>query len=230
MKKAYIKRILFLLFGVGLVLLLRYLDVGRYITLASVRDNATRLQDFVAHHYILALISYIIAYIFVAALALPFAAVMTITGGFLFGTVIGAGATNVGATIGCTAAFLFVRYVLGDMMQERYQVRLATFKKELDLYGHWYLLSIRFILVFPLLVGNILAGLANVSVVTFIWTTSLGIIPGSLIYSFAGQQIRTLRSVRDVLSYNVILAIGLLALLSFTPFIIRYIRSMRRYI
>jgi len=53
--------------------------------------------------------------------------------------------------------------------------------------GHLYLLTLRLMPVFPFFLINILTGLINIPLRTFIWTTSLGIIPGSLVYAFAGS-------------------------------------------
>lgn len=226
--KKIVKRLIIFAVFVGVIVLLRYLNVVKYITLESVRQNITYLQEFVARNYLLSVSGYMFLYLIVMAFSMPVAAVMTITGGFLFGTIRGAVYANVGATLGSVVAFLLVRHTLGDAAQQRYKERLKTFNKEFASYGYLYLLSIRLIILFPPFVGNVLAGMANVSLTTFVWTTSIGMLPGAFVYAFAGQQIHTLKSVRDVLSTNVILAVSLLLILSLVPIIFRIIRGIRR--
>ena len=79
----------------------------------------------------------------------------------------------------------------------------------------------------PFFVANALASLAPISLSKFMWTTSLGIIPGSLVYSFAGQQLDSIESMRDILSRDVLLAFGLLALLAIVPIVIKRSRMGR---
>ena len=225
MKKKNLKRLAVLAGFVGIILLVRYLNVGQYINLAAVRHNLDTLELFVANNFSVAILGFIGLYILFMTFSIPVSAVMTLTGGFLFGTVVGALASNIGATLGSVVSFLIVRYALGAAMRERHSRRLEAFNREFDRHGYLYLLTIRLVVLFPPAVGNILAGLANVSLVTFLWTSSLGMLPGSFVFAFTGQQLRTIRSVRDVFSGKVLLAAALLALLSLIPMIFRVARS-----
>jgi len=228
MNKTTVKRLVLLAVFVVFIFLFRFLNLGNYFSLEVVRQNMERLQTFVAQRYALSLVVYMFLYVAVMAFSIPVASVMTLTGGFLFGTVVGAVVADFGATVGCVISFLIVRYALGDPMRKKYGDRLATFNKELDTYGHFYLLSSRLIIVFPPFLINILAGLAHVRLVPFAWTTFVGMLPGAFVYAFAGTQLRTITSVRDVLSFNVVLAITLLLAISLIPVAVRVFRGMRQ--
>ena len=225
MKKKNLKRLAVLAGFIGIILLVRYLNIVQYINLATIRHNLDKLELFVAGHFSVAILGFIGLYIFFMTFSIPVSALMTLTGGFLFGTVVGALASNIGATLGSVVSFLIVRYALGAAMRERHSRRLEAFNREFDRHGYLYLLTIRLVVLFPPAVGNVLAGLANVSLVTFLWTSSLGMLPGSFVFAFTGQQLRTISSVRDIFSGNVLLAAALLALLSFIPMIFRVARS-----
>ena len=225
MKQSTIKQIIVFSLFIALIVLLRYLNVGRHITLAAIQQHATYLKGLVNAHYPLSVAGYIVLYLLVMAFSIPVAAVMTITGGFLFGSVRGALFANFGATLGSIVAFLMVRYAFRSLMRERYGNRLKAFNKEFDQHGYLYMLTIRLVIVFPPFVGNVLAGLANVPLWTFAWTTLLGMMPGAFVYAFAGQQLHTLTSVRSILSANILLAVGLLVLLSLIPILFRIIRK-----
>jgi len=157
----------------------------------------------------------------VAALAIPLASAFTLGGGFLFGTLAGAMYTNIGATLGAISVFLLVRYYLGLQVQQRYQKQLKQFNDEFAVNGIYYLLSVRFISVVPFFIINVCAGLTNATLMQFMVTTAIGILPGSLVYSYAGQQLVHINTLSDVITLPVVLAFGALALLSLLPVIIK---------
>ena len=72
----------------------------------------------------------------------------------------------------------------------------------------------------PTFLINALGGLTTVSLWTFIWTTSIGILPGSLVYTFAGQQLGKIESVKEILSWHLILVLILLSVLAILPAVI----------
>ncbi len=214
--------------GIGficLIIALRFSGVGGYITLEMIQEKRAQLEQFVSMHYLWSVFAYIIFYIAAAALALPLASLGTVVSGFLFGVIAGTIYTNIGATIGATIFFLLVRYSFGNSLQARYQKQLAWFNKQMDAYGISYLIAVRFLALIPFFVVNLLIGLTNVPLQTFIWTTSLGIIPGSFVYAFAGRQLATMTSLRDIFSLNILLAFALLASLALLPIIFQRYRS-----
>jgi len=179
------------------------------------------LQLLVHNHYGLSIFLYIVVYIVSVAFSLPGAAMLTIAGGFLFGVLPTALFANVGATGGSTLAFLGSRYLFGAFVQDRYKNGLRRLNDELQMHGHNYLLVLRLIPIFPFFFINVCAGLTKISLKTFVWTTSLGIIPGSLVYAFAGKQLVDIKSPGDIISYKILLAFGLLAVLALVPVIIQ---------
>ena len=221
-KKAFF--LLALLIGIGIAI--RFAGVGQWLTLEYIKTQTTYLQLFIQKHYLLSFMLFIGIYIVEASLALPFAALLTVTGGYLFGTIAGALYTNIGATIGATIVFLLVRYSMGAYVQERYAAPLKQFDALTNRYGNRFLLVARFIVVFPFFLVNLLAGLTSVSVWTFVWTTSLGILPGSLVYSFAGGQLQELQSVNDIFSPMMMLAFAGIAALILVPLILKGLKNI----
>jgi uncharacterized membrane protein YdjX (TVP38/TMEM64 family) len=204
-----------------------YTGIGDHLNLDSLKLHKNLLHTFVAEHYLRSVCYFIIAYILVGAFSFPFASLATITGGFLFGTPLGMLYTNIGATLGGIVAFLSYRYLFGNWVREHYGHRLVVFNHEIEHNGPWYLVMIRLIAVIPFFVANALASVAPISLETFIWTTSLGIIPASLVYSYAGEQLDTISSLRDVFSVRVISAFVLLALLTGASILIRKKRGKK---
>jgi uncharacterized membrane protein YdjX (TVP38/TMEM64 family) len=80
-----------------------------------------------------------------------------------------------------------------------------------------YLMTLRLIPLFPFFLVNLLSGLTRVSVGTYVAATALGIVPGSFVYAYAGRQLGTLNSLKEIASPSVLLAFTLLGLLTMVP-------------
>jgi len=228
MKGSYKKRLLIGLVLVGVVLLLNYLKIGHYITLEAIQSNRRWLQQLVAHNYWLFVAGFLGTFIVTATLSLPVTIPMSLAGGFFFGVFGGALYANIGATIGSTISFLFIRHLFGATLHHRYKDKLRAFNQEFKRYGYSYLLSIHFTMIIPLFIPNILAGLANISLWTFMWTTAVGLIPGTLFFAFAGQQLMTINAINDLLSLNFLYIILASLFIAQLPFLVRWFRALRR--
>jgi uncharacterized membrane protein YdjX (TVP38/TMEM64 family) len=210
---------------IAVIVGLRFTGVGDVLTFDNLQRNKEALLAYVREHYAASVMAYIGVYIVAIALNVPGAAILTLAGGFLFGTVFAVLYANVGATTGAVLAFLLSRYLLGEWVQARYQDQLARFNKEIERNGTRYLLTLRLIPIFPFFLINFLSGLTTVPLRTFVWTTAVGIIPAAAVYAFAGQQIGSIRSPGEVLSPGVIIAFVLLALFALVPALITHWRG-----
>jgi uncharacterized membrane protein YdjX (TVP38/TMEM64 family) len=219
------KKTLLLLVLLGVIIAVRMSGIGDILTFGNLQQNKALLLAYVQGHQVRSIVSYIAAYILVTAFSIPGATIMTLAGGFVFGMVPTVLYVNLAATTGAVLAFLSARYLLGTRIQERYREQLTRFNSEMERNGPRYLLTLRLLPVFPFFLVNFLSGLTRVSLPTFLWTTSLGIIPGSAVYAFAGQQLETVRSVGDILSLKVMIAFGALALFTLIPPLVNRLRK-----
>jgi uncharacterized membrane protein YdjX (TVP38/TMEM64 family) len=215
--KKHPKNIIALLVLIAVIVGIRLSGISDYLTLETLQKNRDALLALVRERYVLSVILYIAVYIAAVALNLPGGAVLTLAGGYLFGTVAAVVFVNIGATIGAVLAFLTARYLLGRRIQESYAVQLAKFNKEMDRNGMRYLLTMRLIPVFPFFLVNFLSGLTRVPLATFLWTTAVGIIPATAVFAYAGQQLGTVRSAGDILSPRILAAFIALALFVLFP-------------
>ena len=106
----------------GLILVLVaffYSGLGRYLTFETLKENQGLLKEWVRANGALAVIAYMLAYAAVTIFSLPGGLVMSITGGFLFGTVWGALYIVVGATAGATVLFIAAKTSLGDPLRAK---------------------------------------------------------------------------------------------------------------
>ena len=104
-------------------------DYLSFETLASNRDALVAYRD---ANLFLAAALFVLAYIVIVAFSLPGATIATLTGGFLFGTVLGTFFNVFGATIGATLIFLAARHGFGDTLAARMETSEGTVKKIKD--------------------------------------------------------------------------------------------------
>lgn len=191
----------------------------RYLTFAALAENRDWLCGLVQHWGFLAALVYIAIYGLLVALSVPGAAILTIAGGFLFGTWIGAMCAVIGATLGATALFLAARAGLGGLAQRagRFVGKLeAGFRAN----AFNYLLVLRLMPIFPFWLVNLVPALVGVSLPTFAIATLLGIIPGSVVYASLGNGLGSVVEEPDpaiIFEPRILLPIIGLALLALVP-------------
>ncbi len=158
----------------------------RYLTFAALAENRTALCGLVSRWGFVAALAYIVAYAAVVALSVPGGAILTIAGGFLFGTWLGGLCAVVGATAGAACIFLAARAGLGGLAR-----RAGPFFGNLEagfrVNAFNYLLFLRLIPLFPFWLVNLVPALAGVGLLTFLLATFIGIIPGTFVYASLGN-------------------------------------------
>jgi uncharacterized membrane protein YdjX (TVP38/TMEM64 family) len=192
------------------------------LTLDNLIANRESLKSFIENNYLLAVLIYILVYILVVALSLPGGAVLTISGGALFGY-LGLIYVNLSATLGATAAFLSSRFILGSWVQQKFGDRLQSFNRSFEKDGVNYLIAMRFIPAIPFFLQNLFSGLTKAKIVTFMWTTSIGTLIPSAVFVFAGTELAKVDEVSDILSPGIYAAFVALAFLSLLPVILKRI-------
>ncbi len=198
-----------------------YFDLGQYLSLDALKQNRDQLLAFTESNYAASVAIFILTYIVVTGLSLPGAVILTLAGGFVFGGVIGTLFVNLGATTGATLAFLAARYLLRDWVEQKFGRWIEPVQQGFAKNAFSYLLTLRLIPLFPFFVVNLVSGLTRVNVGTYVAATAIGIIPGSFVYAYAGRQLGTINSLKEIASPNVIGAFLLLGLLALAPIVYR---------
>lgn len=214
--------------AVGIALALSaffYFDLGRFLSLTALKENRDSLLAFADENFAAAVGIFIVAYAIVTGLSLPGAVILTLAGGFLFGAVGATFFVNIGATTGATLAFLTARYLLKDTVEQKFGKWLGPFQEGFSKNAFSYLLTLRLIPLFPFFIVNLVSGLTRVSVGTYVAATALGIIPGSFVYAYAGRQLGTINSLKEIASPNVIGAFVLLGLLALVPVVYKKVSA-----
>lgn len=209
------------------------LDLNMYLTFEALRDNRATLTAFVADHALAASLLYLAVYATAVALSLPGGAVLTVTGGFLFGTALGTLQVVVAATLGATALFVIARTTLGDALRARAGPFLKRMEAGFRENALSYLLVLRLIPLFPFFVVNLVPAFLGVPLSTYVIGTFFGIIPGSFVFTSVGAGLGSVFdkagefSPSSVLTPQILIALIGLAALALLPVVHRKLKARR---
>jgi uncharacterized membrane protein YdjX (TVP38/TMEM64 family) len=208
-----------------------------YLSLDYLAESRSALKGYVGSHYLLSIAAFVAVYILAVAFSFPAASVLTIFGGFLFGWMVGGPLVVVSATIGASVLFLATRSAFGDFFRRKIGGKAAVLAEGFKKDAFSYLLVLRLAPVFPFFVINIASALFDVPLRTFALATLIGIIPGTLAYSYLGegvgsvldaaQRAGTAARISDLVTPQITLAFLALAAVAAIPLIVKRLRGTR---
>lgn len=221
------KILIFLLFA-GVVAAFHFLDLGKYLTLESLKTNRARLENLRFAHSALFAAAFVLVYIVQTAFSLPGAAILSLAAGALFGLFQGTLFVVSGATVGAILSFLASRTLMREWVVKRFGGRMEGIDRGLRENGLSFLLFLRLVPVFPFFLVNVACGVTGLPLRTYALGTLVGIFPGSLVFVNAGASIAAIESVRQAASPRVLGSFVLLGLFALLPTIINAVKRWRK--
>ena len=197
-----------------------YFDLGRYLSLEAFKAQQAALAGYVAENPWQSALAFFAAYVAVAALSLPGAALMTLLGGAIFGFGKGLVLVSFASAIGATLAFLSSRFLLRDWVQGKFGERLKPINDGVAKDGPFYLFALRLVPLFPFFVVNLVMGLTSIKTWPFYWASQLGMLAGTAVFVNAGTQLAQISSLKGIISPAIL---GSFALLGIFPIIAKKI-------
>ena len=204
-----------------------YVMLRDVLSLEYLATKEKALRDYYQQNPFSAYAFAFVLYIAVTGLSIPGATVLSLFYGWFFGLVRGVLIVSFASTMGATVAFLLSRYLVRDVIQNRFGERLKQFNHALDREGAFYLFTLRLIPAVPFFVINVVMGLTQIRTLTYWWVSQLGMFPATVVYLYAGASVPTLTELADqgtsgILNTHIMLALLLLGLF---PFLVRYLLS-----
>jgi len=196
-------------------------DMNRYLSFSALGEHRVALLGWVGVHGLLAPVIYMLAYVLVVAFSLPGGAVMTISGGFLFGAVTGGIYAVTGATLGAVALFLIAKTSLGDYLLTKAGPAIRKMQAGFEEDALSYMFVLRLIPLFPFFLVNLAPAFLGVPLRVYLIATFFGIMPGTFVYALVGAGLGsvfnrgetfTLASVMTPQMLAALAGLGLLAL------------------
>ncbi|MGJ3250693.1 MAG: TVP38/TMEM64 family protein [Elainellaceae cyanobacterium] len=174
--------------------------------------------------------TFLLAHVIAAAVGLP-GTVLVIVGGAVFGLVWGTVWSVMGATLGAIVAFIIARYLLRDWIERRFgrHRALEWLNQAVTCDAVSCVLAIRFTPISPFNIVNFLLGLTSIAIKPYIIGTAVGIIPGTLAYTWLGVTGSEAMRGEEITAF--ILALIVLIGLSILPAIARkYYQPFKQWV
>ncbi|MEA5504380.1 TVP38/TMEM64 family protein [Halotia wernerae UHCC 0503] len=148
--------------------------------------DPTQIEVWLKSAGIWAPIIYIFLYIVATVLILPSTA-LNLTGGAIFGPVLGILWTSLAAIIAAIVSFTFTRTVGREAVAKRLAGKWQAMDAEVYRGGLFYIFAIRLVAIMPYGLVNFTAGLTSVSFKDYVLGTALGTVPGVLPFVLLGS-------------------------------------------
>ena len=174
-------------------------------------------------NFLLAIIFYSFLYIVCVAFSVPVASYLTLIGGAIFNW-LALPVIVISATIGATIIFILSKSILANYFSKKIIKKYKGLEKGFSKNHFYYLLFLRLIPFAPFFIVNVLAGTVNMRIISYVFATFIGIIPGTTIYIFTGITFSELFQNSQIPEFNItsskyFLIILLLSILSLSPII-----------
>ncbi|MCA9223815.1 MAG: TVP38/TMEM64 family protein [Planctomycetales bacterium] len=174
-----------------------YWAFGDSLTLSALAERETQLRDWRTQHPVAVYAVAALVYVMVTGLSLPGATVLTLLYGWYFGLPRGVVLVSFASTAGATVAFLVSRFLFREAIERRFHERLQRFDAAWQSEGPFFLFALRLVPAVPFFVINAVMGLTSIRARTFWWVSQLGMLPGTIVYVYAGSSVPSLRTLAD---------------------------------
>ncbi len=214
MKNKLARLITFLVLVAGIALVVIYrdqLDAAQLEVLMNDAGSAAPL---------LFMLIYIIGTLFF----LP-GSVLTLLGGALFGPIWGTFYNLTAATIGAMLSFLASRYLASDWVAKKTGGRMKQLINGVENEGWRFVAFTRLVPFFPFNLLNYALGLTKISFTQYSIATYVCMLPGAIAYTYLGYIGREAATGGEGLIQKAMLALALLAVVSFLPRLIGNLRK-----
>ncbi len=152
----------------------------------SLRPEAIR--DYLRSFGSWAPLVFIIGYIIGSVTLMP-AAILSITGGLVFGPLFGTVYTVIGASLGAVLSFGIARLLGRGFVQPFLKGKLGQCDAFIGRHSFPIILFMRLVPIFPFDMVNYGAGVCGIKTGSYIVATVVGIVPGSFAYVYLGSSL-----------------------------------------
>ena len=191
-----------------------------FFQLENFFSNLDFIQNFISQNYLLSIFTFLTLYSFLILCNFPFASLLSMINGFLFGTWIGGTISLFGGTLGAFGIFIIAKNFFSDFIKNKFLNKYSYIENYFNKNDLELMTLIRIVPGTPFFIQNlILAGLgANNK--KFLYTTLFGLAPWSFIFGSIGQGLEEIFINKTALNFSLIAQPEYLIPLSFIAFLI----------
>ena len=214
------KLLIFFLLTIILILWTIYFLNKDFFQLQTFFSNLEIIQNFILQNFFVSIFIVILSYSFLIMCNFPFASLLSMINGFLFGTWIGGTISIVGGTLGAFGVFLIAKFFFLDFIKNKFLNKYSYIENYFNKNDLELMMLIRIIPAIPFFLQNlILAGLGAHNK-KFFYTTLIGLAPWSFIFGSIGQGLEEIFVNKTELSFSLIAQPEYLIPIGFIAFLI----------
>ncbi|CDF57813.1 TVP38/TMEM64 family protein [Thermobrachium celere] len=178
--------------------------------------NPSQIRDFLLSYRQYAVFIFLVISTVRSVFLLP-AGAFAVISGLTFGNFIGTLLTCVGVTLSGILAYLLSSLLGGEFVENILKDKIYRINKYIKNNGLFYMVSLRLIPIFPFDAVSYASGLLKINFKDFVLGTFLGSIPGAFIYTFLGNSLLDVGSIRFKISLLLVI------ISSMIPIIYKYV-------
>ena len=198
-----------------------------FFQLKTLFFNLEIIQNFIFENFLISILVFSILYSLLIICNFPFASLLSIINGFLFGTWIGGSISIIGGTIGAFGIFLIAKFFFLDLIKKNFLSKYSFIENYFNKNDLELMILIRIIPVVPFFIQNLILAGIGADNKKFFFTTLFGLAPWSFIFGSIGQGLEEIFINKTELSFSLVaepeylIPIGFIALLIVTVIIFK---------
>lgn len=167
-----------------------YATGNEHLNLESLSQREDNLRQWIGRYPVRSFVYCFLAYIVVSLV--PGTTGKSLVVAWFFGFWRALFIVNVGLTLAAITSLMLSRHYFHEIVSQRWHKIVTTADSALERDGGLYVLLLRLV-HFPFTVMNYALGATSIQVKTFWWTTQVGILPGNLVFVYAGTTLPSLK-------------------------------------
>ena len=198
-----------------------------FFQLKTLFFNLEIIQNFIFENFLISILVFSILYSLLIICNFPFASLLSMINGFLFGTWIGGSISIIGGTIGAFGIFLIAKFFFLDLIKKNFLSKYSFIENYFNKNDLELMILIRIIPVVPFFIQNLILAGIGADNKKFFFTTLFGLAPWSFIFGSIGQGLEEIFINKTELSFSLVaepeylIPIGFIALLIVTVIIFK---------
>ena len=214
------KLLIFFLLTIIVILWTIYFLNKDFFQLQTFFSNLEIIQNFILQNFFVSIFIVILSYSFLIMCNFPFASLLSMINGFLFGTWIGGTISIVGGTLGAFGIFLIAKFFFLDFIKNKFLNKYSYIENYFNKNDLELMMLIRIIPAIPFFLQNLILTGIGAHNKKFFYTTLIGLAPWSFIFGSIGQGLEEIFVNKTELSFSLISQPEYLIPIGFIAFLI----------
>ena len=211
---------IFFLLTIILILWTIYFLNKDFFQLQTFFSNLEIIQNFILQNFFVSIFIVILSYSFLIMCNFPFASLLSMINGFLFGTWIGGTISILGGTLGAFGIFLISKFFFLDFIKNKFLNKYSYIENYFNKNDLELMMLIRIIPAIPFFLQNLILASLGANNKKFFYTTLIGLAPWSFIFGSIGQGLEEIFVNKTEISFSLIAQPEYLIPIGFVAFLI----------